>query len=157
MMRRLLPLSLALVMFGASPLAAQGSTPHAKSPTTARLIGIIPGAGHMYAGETAHGLSYLGGVGLALFGTIALTEGCLVEPRTASQSCGTRGPSDAQRAVIIAGLGLWGWSIYDAGRAANRANAARGLRTSLIVAPERSWAHGHPGRAVRIGLSFGGA
>ena len=33
-----------------------------KSPTAARLIGIIPGAGHMYAGEVEHGLFYMTGI-----------------------------------------------------------------------------------------------
>jgi len=163
-MRRMLPLSLAVLLLGAVPLAAQGGKPpiavtnqgvgKAKSPTAARFIGIIPGAGHVYAGETSRGLAYFGGiVALGLVGGMALAVDCLDELAEPSDSCGSKTGENLLTAAI---LGVWGWSIYDAGRAAERTNRAHGLRTALILAPARSSGVGHGGRGVKIGLSFAG-
>src|SRR5688500_7224677 len=62
---------------GAQPSSLSTATPAdttisgLKSPTTARLIGIIPGAGHMYAGEVGRGFLYLGGtLGILLAGAL---------------------------------------------------------------------------------------
>lgn len=35
--------------------------------------------------------------------------------------------------ALVGGLGTWGWSVYDAGRAAERTNARRRLRVSVFV------------------------
>jgi hypothetical protein len=144
-------IALALI---ATPLDAQDapSPPAAgdKSPMAARIIGIVPGAGHMYAGETARGFAYMGGtIGVAVLGTMMLAAGCISS--LGEETCDTSG---AENVVTAAILGVWGWSIYDAGRAAQRTNARHRLRVSLIVAPGRSvQSPARDGRAVKLGLS----
>lgn len=102
----------------------------AKSPTAARLIGIIPGAGHVYAGEPKRGLMFFGGtVGVAALGTLLLATDCL-DDAGSGDDC-----TDTSTDVIVAAatLGVWGWSIYDAGNAARRTNASRSIRVGSLV------------------------
>jgi len=118
--------------FGAAPRAAEAGQ---KSPTLARAIGILPGAGHMYAGETGKGFAYLGGmVGVMVLSSMLVVTDCTAGAvvRDSEDSC----PSSLlMNAAATATLGIWGWSIYDAGRAANRTNARRGLRVSMRLVP----------------------
>jgi hypothetical protein len=118
-----------------------------KSPTTARVAGIVPGAGHIYSCEFLPGLGYfVGTTGIILIGTAAAAVDCL---SSLSDNCGR----SADVAIVVA-AGLWAWSIYDAGRAAQRTNAKRRLRVSLIMAPGSSgWAGESRGRALKVGLS----
>jgi hypothetical protein len=157
-MRRTAFLPMVALVLSATNLGAQitATATERKSPTTARLIGVVPGAGHVYAGETRRGLAYLGGTaGLLVLGGVVLAAGCMAEglANASDPDC----PSPVVENVFVgAVLGLWGWSIYDAGRAAHRTNARRGLRASLIVAPTRSPASNRRDRsAVRLGLSVG--
>jgi hypothetical protein len=118
-----------------------------KSPSTARVIGIIPGAGHMYAGEVGRGFLYLGGtLGLVLVAGYAHLSDCFM---TDQPGCG--GSPEVTVSLIAAG-GLWIWSIADAGRAARRTNAKRAA-SSLILEPTRiAAAHGGDHTGVRLGL-----
>ena len=145
-MHRMLQCSLALLAFATAPLVAQQGDVSAKSPTAARIMGIIPGAGHMYAGETGRGFAYLGGVvGLVVVGGAVLVADCVGDLYSSgSDDCSSSASEDV---LAVAVVGLWAWSIYDAGRAAHRTNEKNGLRTSLIIAPDRA-------RGVRVGLSF---
>ena len=120
-----------------------------KSPATARLIGIIPGAGHMYAGEVGRGFLYLGGtLGILLAGVAASADDCLNE-LFSSEPCGRT----AQTVSLIAAGGLWVWSIVDAGRAARRTNTKRAATTSLLLEPTRiPVALGTDRTAVRLGV-----
>ena len=120
-----------------------------KSPGLARLIGIIPGAGHMYAGEVGPGFLYLGGtLSLLLAGALSGASECLVEVFSFETECGQTAP---ETVTLIAAGGLWVWSIVDAGRAARRTNAKR-ARASLILEPARlPDAHGADRTAVRLG------
>lgn len=136
------------------PAATQADTtvPARKSPTTARLIGIIPGAGHMYAGEVEHGLFYMTGIpSLVLVGALVGGLDCLSDWFLSAQAdCGT--PAALTVSLIAAG-GLWAWSIFDAGRAARRTNAKRAAGASLIIEPTRIPATPRDDRtAVRLGL-----
>jgi hypothetical protein len=117
---------------------------------TARVIGIVPGAGHIYAGETMRGLGYLGAtVGIIVIGGTLMAAECV---GSLGESCEDSSTEDV---ATVAALGVWAWSIYDAGRAAHRTNAKRRLRVSLIVAPVRSTlARGADGRALKLGLSL---
>lgn len=145
----------AFLVLGAPSLAAQDSahvaTAADKSPAAARVIGILPGAGHIYAGETGRGLAYMGGtVGVFLIGAAAMLAECYDDLLGTEQDCESSSTGDIAAAATLA---LWGWSIYDAGRAAHRTNAKRRLtRASLIVAPSRS---GSPARRVSRGVSLG--
>jgi hypothetical protein len=164
-MRRLLIVPMAALLLGTPTLHAQAiagpaplparSVEEAKSPTTARLIGIFPGAGHMYAGESGRGFAYLGGTAaIFVVGTMLMVADCTPEllSGTGAEDCGS--PA-LENAVTVVALGFYGWSIYDAGRAARRTNARRGLRASLILAPVRSPVSSvRDGRAVRLGMSF---
>ena len=162
-MRRMLIVPTAALILGTATLHAQGiagraplpapSVMEAKSPTTARIIGIRPGAGHMYAGETGRGFAYLGGtVGILLVGTLVLAANCTYVVATAEEDCGSSG---LETAVTVAALGFYGWSIYDAGRAAQRTNARNGLRASLILAPvQLPRSATRDGRGVKLGISF---
>jgi TM2 domain-containing membrane protein YozV len=161
----MLPLRAVLVgsLLFVTTAAAQVSSPAAatqadttvvalKSPTTARVIGIIPGAGHMYAGEVGRGFLYLGGtVGLVFVAALAGVTHCLDDAIWSDQS-DCDGGTAATVGFIAAG-GLWVWSIVDAGRAARRANAKRVARASLIIEPTRTpVAPGGDRTAVRLGL-----
>ena len=133
-------LAAAVALLAMSPLAhAQAPTTTAashqkvsdtKDPTTARVIGIIPGAGHMYAGEVGPGFAYMGGVvGLAVLGGAVVLADCF---NFTNDPCET--PA-LPYVWVGATAGLWGWSIYDAGRAAQRTNAKRGVQVAAFVAP----------------------
>ena len=159
-MRPMLLPCLAVLALGVQrPLAAQQGPPISlsksgssfKSPTTARLIGIIPGAGHMYAGETKRGFGYVGGlIALGVIGGTMVALDCGNDVYDAG--CKSSAEENLLTAAVI---GVWGWSIYDAGRAAQRTNAKQGLlRTSLILAPQRSRGVAGGGRGVRLGLSI---
>lgn len=120
-----------------------------KSPAVARLLGIVPGAGHMYAGEVGLGFLYLGGtVGVFVVGGIFTLSAAFSDQshsRAAAVGWGT----------VIATGALWTWSIVDAGRAARRTNAKRAARTSLILEPTRMpVANGVDRTAVRLGLQI---
>jgi hypothetical protein len=163
-MRRILCVFTVASMLAATTLGAQerpsttatpGRDLDAKNPTAAMLIGILPGAGHMYAGEPGRGMAYLGGVAGILVIGAALTVGdCLGSVYAqADEACGSH--DTIGLVTSVAALGLWGWSIYDAGRAAKRTNASRGVRTSLIVAPVGPPSLGGARRpGVTLGLSF---
>ena len=149
----------ALALVAASPMAnaqaptttaAQQSAPKAKDPTTARFIGIIPGAGHMYAGEVGRGFVYMGGVvGLAVVGGAVVFADCF---NFTNDPC--KNPS-LPYVWVGATTGLWGWSIYDAGRAARRTNAKRGVQVATLVAPAMVTArNARRARALRLGLTI---
>ena len=132
--------------------ATQDTTvPALKDPTTARLIGIIPGAGHMYAGEVGRGFLYLGGtLGLFVAAGLASVSHCIeyslfgVDPPDCDRS-----PEEVL--ALIAAGGLWVWSIFDAGRAARRTNAKRAARVSPVIEPTPA-ALGDDGTTVRLGV-----
>ena len=119
-----------------------------KSPATARLIGIIPGAGHMYAGEVGRGFLYFGGtLGILVVGSALFMSECFM-----TDVPGRCGETTAAVTLIATG-GLWVWSIVDAGRAARRTNAKRTGSTSLILEPTRiPVPTGEDRTAVRLGV-----
>ena len=123
-----------------------------KSPTTARVIGLIPGAGHMYAGEVGRGFLYLGGtVGILLAGALIGANDCLDEINFFNDQADCGASPGATVSYIAAG-GLWVWSIIDAGRAARRTNAKRAATVSLILEPTRIPVELVDRSAVRLGL-----
>jgi hypothetical protein len=124
-----------------------------KSPSTARVIGIIPGAGHMYAGEVGRGFLYLGGtLSLVFVAALAGFADCLDNVNFLSDQTDCGG-STAETVSLVAAGGLWVWSIVDAGRAARRTNAKRAASASLILEPTRiPVARGDDHSGVRLGL-----
>ena len=110
----------------------------------------------MYAGETTRGFAYLGGVaGILAVGALFFAGDCIDDTNDG------RGPSEygcsssdtISGITTVALLGVWGWSIHDAGRAANRWNVRHGHPISaLIVAPIVPSRAGGAGPGARIGL-----
>src|SRR5688500_9604144 len=114
----------------------------AKDPTTARVLGIIPGAGHLYAGEPGRAALVAGTfVGLFAVGTLAVFGDCAADWNEAD--CGTSVFVDVLVPAAI--IGTWGFSIWDAGRAAHRTNNRRGLPARLSV--------GGSGQGLRLGMT----
>ena len=115
----------------ASPLNAQDSTlasPHPyRSPRRALILGsIIPGAGHIYAGEYWHGIrNYEATVMTIGLGTMTFIVDRCTFSFLSTTTCDP-GPQWPHRAagVALVGLGFWQWisSARDAPRAAERAN-----------------------------------
>jgi len=95
-----------------------------KDPGTATLVGVlIPGAGHMYAGETAKGL-----------GVMAASAGSVATGYYFSTCPGVEG--QCSPTFLYVGIGLhfanWIWSIVDAGDAAQRHNRRLGIAEGQI-------------------------
>ncbi len=151
MLRMLCALMLALVLTATNLHAqdtARVAAPSVKSPTTARVIGIIPGAGHAYAGEPLRGLAHFGATaGIFMLAGLMFASDCI-----GGENCGE---SSEPALMMVAGFGYWGWTIYDAGRAAERTNARRRpLRVSLIATPVRpTIASVNEARRLKLGLS----
>ena len=121
-----------------------------KDPAVARLIGIIPGAGHMYAGEVGTGFLYFSGT----LGIVA-AGGYITVSLAFSDQNNHREAAWVGWGTIIAASGLWVWSIVDAGRAARRTNAKLARRTSLILEPAAiPVANGGDRAAVRLGVKI---
>jgi hypothetical protein len=130
---------------------ADATVPALKDPVVARLLGIIPGVGHIYAGEASAGFLYFSGT-LGILGT----GGYVAASAAFSDHNNARFAATVGWATVIATGGLWTWSIIDAGRAARRTNAKRARSTSLLVEPVRMpVAHGGQRTAVRLGIRIG--
>ena len=131
--------TLLIVAACSSPLVAQDSTittpdstlPRATSlyrdPHRALILGsLIPGAGHIYAGEYWHGILHYEGTVLTIGAGVMtfLMDNCTFTfLSTTSCDPGPQWPNQAL-GVIVVGFGVWGWisSARDAVRAAERAN-----------------------------------
>ena len=95
-----------------SSVAADSEPARRRSPLVAGFLGVLPGVGHMYAGETGRGLAVGGvwlGSGLVMFG-------------------------GADRAVTsvaaVVNIATYVFSIADAALAAERFNARHGRGTT---------------------------
>ena len=156
-MRRTMLVALIGLALGTTAAGAHAQevsrVPGAKSPTVARIVGIVPGAGHIYAGETSRGLGYMGAVaGGFMLASLALAAECYDDLLGDENNCGES--TTTEDIAVAALLGVWAWSIYDAGRAAHRTNAKRRLGLSPIIAPARvSVAAAHERPALKLGLS----
>lgn len=138
------------------PMRAQDARPSAavadsgrlyRSPSTAGVLGaLLPGAGHVYAGEYANGVRYyyasvcgIGGGALA----IVTSE--------ISRSNNSAWVLQAGGVLLIGvGVGVWVKSALDAPRAASRANVKHQQATHLeLMLRDR----GGAARGVDVGLS----
>jgi hypothetical protein len=114
-----------------------------RNPHRARVLGaLIPGAGHIYAGEYLSGiLAYEGTVGGIGAGVLVFTVNRCTFSFLSMTRCDP-GPEWPHQAlgVAIVGLGIWEWvsSARDAAHAAERANArhdGRSAAVSPFIAP----------------------
>ena len=148
--------SLVFVAVWALPLNAQDTTRVAadsvvapettlyRNPRRALILGsIIPGAGHIYAGEYLRGIGNYEGT-VSAFGLGAMT--IIMAPCSFSLDkptrCGTRPHLvPLLLGMGVVGIGIWEWisSARDASHAAERANAKhlrqRPAATPMIEAP----------------------
>ena len=128
--------------FAPSPVPASDGP---KNPTTARVLGIVPGLGHLYAGEPGRG-ALVGGtfVALVVIGTTAAMGDCM--GNWSESECGSSAVTDV--VIPVALIGTIGFSIWDAGRAAHRTNVRRGtpVRLTLGGSPD--------GRRFRVGMAI---
>jgi hypothetical protein len=114
----------------------QGLKPY-RDPHKAQILGsLVPGAGHIYAGEYLRGYGYylatVGEVGAGVM--VFIVDRCTFSFLSA-RSCDA-GPQWPHQVLGIAmvGAGIWSWvlSARDAPRAAERANTRHGARTLLV-------------------------
>ena len=106
-----------------------------KDPMVARVMGIVPGLGHIYADEPGRaGLVAGTFVGVILVGVAAAVGDCLqayTEPECDSSPV-------VDFLVPAAMIGTIGFSIWDAGRAAHRTNFRRRMPARIGARPELS-------------------
>lgn len=150
----------ALLLTGAPAADAQLRSPppvrsvSLKDPTVARLLAIVPGGGHLYAGESSRAGLVLGTVvGIMLVGG-TMSDNAVECPgeEYSSEYC-TSPTLDAITYTLAAGA--LGWSIVDAGRAAHRTNARRLRRASLVIQGRPAQARG--GYRLGVNIPFGGS
>jgi hypothetical protein len=134
----------------ASPLGAQEPTQGGLDSTTSTPVGpyrnpqralvfgtLIPGAGHIYAGEYLTGiLNYemtVGGIGGGAL--VFLVDNCTFSfLSTSACKPGPEWPHQLLGATMV-GMGIWKWisSARDAPRAAERANARHDARSRALT------------------------
>ena len=162
---------LLLVFAWASPLRGQDTTrvtpdstvhpvtPLYRNPKRALILGsLIPGAGHIYAGEYVHGFFvYEGTVGGIGGGVIAfIWDRCMFSfLSTTPCKSGAQWPHQVL-GVALVGAGIWEWisSARDAPHAAERANAKqlrhRSTATPIIQPPVDSHSGWRVGSEIRF-------
>ena len=136
---------------------AQVKDPAYKDPGRARLYSVfIPGSGHFYAGERGKGAFLLVGSSLALVvGVLQSDFESDFDFTCQSFNCTDPDAYDPNYTPLIVGTGiagaLWLYGLYDAPKAARRANQKRGL-ASLSIAPVPMMYNGglKPGLSMRL-------
>jgi hypothetical protein len=152
----LLPLGFARAQDSTRSLST--ADPAYRNPHTARVLGtFIPGAGHIYAGETWRGLG-LSVVALTgvVGGIVSYNEKVCSIILIGNDECAP--PSAKTHAIavtqIIGGVAAWAISAFDAPHAAERQNE-RLRRRRLSVTPLLRTQFGAAGEpAVRAGLTI---
>lgn len=128
-----------------------------RNPRRALILGsLIPGAGHIYAGEYWHGvIAYEGTVTTIGMGVMTyIFDKCMLSFLSTTR-CDS-GPAWPHQAlgVAVVGLGLWEWvsSARDAAHAAERANERHRRKTAqarpIIEAPVGSHGDWRAGVAI---------
>lgn len=125
-----------------------------KSVVRARALGIVPGVGHVYAGENTHAVAFM----LATYAAFAISaigdgSGSPSPPPNDPEplaACGETYRISTVSVIMLAGL--VGWSVQDAGNAAKRWNVRHGHPATARIVPTIS-----PSRVARdrIGISLG--
>jgi hypothetical protein len=149
--------ALALAVCGtALPVAAQETaTFHQKSGTAATVLSVlVPGAGHIYTGETGKGLALLGiGVGGFTFGAY-MWQRNVVDDMDDCDDIGCALTSSTKHSAwayagMLAFVGSWVYGVADAGSSANRMNE-RGPQVTRRTAVSRRGAHAAGCAGLRI-------
>jgi hypothetical protein len=140
---------------GADTASSRASEKPFRNPHKAVVIGsLIPGAGHIYAGEYWKGvLTYEATVSAIGMGVMTYTiDKCTFDW---SSSCKS-GPAWPHQLVgiVAVGAGIWTWAstARDAGRAAQRANERHRRRFESVVPVARPFSG--PAHTTQIGVSM---
>jgi hypothetical protein len=163
-----------------SPLKAQDTTrvaanstdtlaaPLYRNPKRALILGsVIPGSGHIYAGEYVHGFfayeATVGGIGGGVLAFI--WDRCALNSLSYIWPFGGQNPTTCKSGpqwphqalgVALVGVGIWEWisSARDAAHAAERANAKhlrhRPTATPIVEAPADSHSGWRVGTEIRF-------
>ena len=117
-------------------VAQQPSEPPRKSGTTATMLALLlPGTGHIYAGETGRGLLFMGAAGLAF--AYGFSDGQCKRPYTDVRTCELDKNETLAGISLATALGIYAFSAWDAHRAVRRTNARRGVAIGpLTLSPE---------------------
>ena len=118
-------LLLLVFMLLSQTVLAENKPPKFRDPSVAIAFATyIPGAGHIYAGEMLKGSSLLlASAGVAVVGFILSAKAIKNEKSGLAPGLGS----------VAIGFGIYFYSLYDAGKAAQRTNAKNGL--SLRIMP----------------------
>lgn len=144
---------LCVFAISARPSAAQQSEEPRKSETTATILGLIlPGAGHLYAGETGRGLLLMGTTGLAF--AYGFSDGQCKRPYTDVRTCELDKNETLAGISLVAALGLYAYSVWDAPRAVKRANGRRGRVVGSLMASTRLAVTPIPRAAAYLGVEL---
>jgi hypothetical protein len=128
-----------------------------RNPQLALILGtLVPGAGHIYAGEYLTGiLTYEATVGAIGAGTLVFAMDKCAFTFLSTSTC-KPGPEWPHQllGVTVVGMGIWKWisSARDAPHAAERANARHRVRSSAVapfIAPFSG-----PANASQIGVAL---
>jgi len=175
-MRRFLALGLApllILSLGAAETAAQETNPETvevaaveavdavnrvtpesrvnadyKDPGTAMLMSVlIPGGGQIWAGETRRGATILvTSLAAPVIGAVAF-----------SSMCGVGGTCSAAPYMLglLAGVGAWGYGVFDASSSAERVNLANGATQARVrVEPRVEDREGDVGVGLGVRVAF---
>lgn len=111
--------------------ASEVSTRRPKSPNTARVLGILPGLGHLYAEEPGRAGAILGTVvGIVLLSASFDTE---CDNPYSDEYCGSPVVSALVAGAIV---GVIGFSVWDAGRAAHRTNLRNRIFGRVVLSSD---------------------
>ena len=137
-------LFLVVFMLLSQTVFAENNPPKFRDPTVAMAFATyIPGAGHIYAGEIMKGSSLL----LASAGVAA--AGFILSAKAIKDEKSGLAPGLGSAAI---GFGIYFYSLYDAGRAAQRTNAKNKL--SLRIMPNVSKDSGGMQYGINLCISF---
>lgn len=154
--RALFPALLVGLLTGPGASAQVG--PPAKDPGTARLLSVfIPGAGHLYAGEPLRGVGMTAASAAALGWGLIGSNVFAWDGTCASGNC-INPDEDPDYTQLYVGLGvagaIWLVSVFDAPRAARRANERTGLLAAVSLHPVGIPADAGPWPGLGITIAF---
>jgi len=127
-----------------------------RDPHTAQTLGsFLPGAGHIYAGESLRGLGFAGAALIGIAGGIALLTDRECHYLAFDSNYCNSNVSTANRingvTELAAGVAAWVFSAIDAPRAAQRVNAARRRVSVAPFARDDGVRHAALGVTVMVG------
>jgi hypothetical protein len=146
---------------GTLRIAAQESTTlHQKSGTAATVLSVlVPGAGHIYTGETGKGLALFGiGVGGVVFGSY-MWQRNVMEDVVDCEDFGCALDSASEHSAwayagMVAFLGSWVYGMVDASNSARRVNERNARKQVTLLGTAVEPVAGPTPEGFALGLRF---